>query len=176
MGTLDASLTTSSTYPGNETSFANVFAFNEFDSRANGAGNAPEWRMKIDAQRGAVLGSEMKNNCNKLARWTTESLLNGVDQMRFGFVSRVSSKDRKKHCVLGTGVYKPLDMASHINLNVDNGWGIFKAVVDICFGMSDGKYVLVKDPNKPILKLYQVNQDQHDQVDQVDRDEQVVDK
>lgn len=134
-----------------------MFAFNEFDSRAPGNGSAPDWRMKIDAQRGAVLGSEMKNNSNKLSRWTTEALLSGVDQMRFGFVSRNTPKDRKKHVILGTALYKPVDMASHINLNVYNGWGIFKALVDICFDLPDGKYVLVKDPNRPLLRFYQTN-------------------
>jgi translation initiation factor 3 subunit D len=146
-----------STLPLKETIFANVYAFNEFDSRAPGNGSAPEWRMKIDAQRGAVLGSEMKNNSCKLSRWTTESLLNGVDQMRFGFISRANPKDRKKHLIFGTSVYKPKDMENMIHLDICNGWGIFKAFVDICFGNPDGKYVLVKDPNNPLLRFYGAN-------------------
>jgi translation initiation factor 3 subunit D len=36
-----------------------------------------EWKQKLESQLGAVLASEMKNNTNKLARWTAEAMLNG---------------------------------------------------------------------------------------------------
>ena len=41
-------------------------------------------------------------------------------------------------------------------LNLNNGWGIVRTIVDMCLKMDDGKYVLVKDPNKSILRLYSV--------------------
>ncbi len=41
-------------------------------------------------------------------------------------------------------------------LNPSNGWGIVRTIVDMCLKMPEGKYVLVKDPNKPTLRLYQV--------------------
>ena len=41
-------------------------------------------------------------------------------------------------------------------LNLANGWGIVRTIVDMCLGMEEGKYVLVKDPNKPVLRLYSV--------------------
>ena len=43
-----------------------------------------------------------------------------------------------------------------MNLNLANGWGIVRTIVDMCLKMSEGKYVLVKDPNKPLLRLYEV--------------------
>lgn len=43
-----------------------------------------------------------------------------------------------------------------MNVNLANGWGIVKAVVDMCLRLAEGKYVLVKDPNKPILRFYAV--------------------
>ena len=45
-----------------------------------------------------------------------------------------------------------------MNLNLANGWGIVRTIVDMVRGMKDGKYVLVKDPNKPLLRLYEVPQ------------------
>ena len=42
------------------------------------------WRQKIDAQRGAVLATELKNNSCRLARWTAQSLLAGADLMKLG--------------------------------------------------------------------------------------------
>ena len=43
-----------------------------------------------------------------------------------------------------------------MNLNLSNGWGIVRTIVDMCLKMNEGKYVLVKDPNKPLLRLYEV--------------------
>lgn len=43
-----------------------------------------------------------------------------------------------------------------MNLNLANGWGIVRTIVDMCRGMKEGKYVLVKDPNKTLLRLYEV--------------------
>ena len=47
-----------------------------------------------------------------------------------------------------------------MNLNLNNGWAIVRTFVDMVMKEpnSDGKYVLVKDPNKPTIRLYQVPQ------------------
>jgi translation initiation factor 3 subunit D len=41
-------------------------------------------------------------------------------------------------------------------LNLNNGWAIVRTIVDMCLKMEEGKYVLVKDPNKSVLRLYSV--------------------
>lgn len=61
-----------------------IRALNEFDPRAPGAGGAPDWRTKLDSQRGAVVATEMKNNSCKLAKWTVQSVLAGADLMKIG--------------------------------------------------------------------------------------------
>jgi translation initiation factor 3 subunit D len=43
-----------------------------------------------------------------------------------------------------------------MNLNLANGWGIVRTIVDMVRSMKEGKYVLVKDPNKSLLRLYEV--------------------
>ena len=44
-----------------------------------------------------------------------------------------------------------------MNLNLNNGWAIVRTFVDMVMKEpNDGKYVLVKDPNKPTIRLYQV--------------------
>ncbi|KAL5035242.1 hypothetical protein RTP6_002964 [Batrachochytrium dendrobatidis] len=139
-----------------DTLYATIRSLNEFDPRAPGAGGAPSWRQKLDSQRGAVVATELKNNANKLCRWTIESLLASADQIRLGFVSRSNPRDRKRHGILGSMVYKPDDLATHIHLNVGAGWGLVKAFGDLCEGLDDGKYLLMRDPNKPVLKLYKV--------------------
>ena len=54
-----------------------------------------------------------------------------------------------------------------MNLNLANGWGIVRTIVDMVLKMDDGKYVLVKDPNKSVLRLYAVAADTFDEDDDV---------
>ena len=43
---------------------------------------------------------------------------------------------------------RSLDFAAQLNVSLANGWGIVRTVADLCLKMPEGKYVLVKDPNK----------------------------
>lgn len=61
--------------------------------------------------------------------------------------------------LVGWQVCKPKDFALQINLNMDNCWGIVRALVDLCMKLEDGKYLIVKDPNKQLLRLYSVPED-----------------
>lgn len=82
---------------------------------------------------------------------TSECFLTGNS-----FVSRANPKDNNRHVILGVVSFKPRDFATQMNLNLNNGWGIVRTIVDMCMAMPDGKYVLVKDPNKNVLRLYDV--------------------
>ncbi|KAL1917820.1 uncharacterized protein VTP21DRAFT_3654 [Calcarisporiella thermophila] len=151
---LDATVEVPASQP--EPVYVTVHALNEFDPRAQGAGGALDWRTKLDTQRGAVVATEMKNNSFKLARWAVQSILAGADQMKLGYVSRMNPKDPSRHVILGTQTYRPRDLAAQMNFSLANGWGIVKAIVDMCLRLDEGKYVLVKDPNRPIIRLYSV--------------------
>lgn len=139
-----------------EDQFMTLKALNEFDNKAQGSGGALDWRSKLTSQRGAVLATEMKNNSCKLARWTTQSILARADQMKLGFISRANPKANDKHVILGVVGFDPKKFADQMGLNLNNGWGIVRTIVDMCLKMADGKFVLVKDPNKPMLRLYEV--------------------
>ncbi|KAK9455354.1 eukaryotic translation initiation factor 3 subunit D [Dipodascopsis uninucleata] len=144
-------------------SFITIKALNEFDSRAPGAGGALDWRSKFASQRGAVVATEMKNNSCKLARWTVQSVLAGADQMKLGFVSRANPKDKARHVILGVVGYKPREFANQMNFNIANGWGIARSMIDMCLSLPEGKYIIVKDPNKPVIRLYEVPRDAFDE-------------
>jgi len=147
-----------------EDQFLTIKALNEFDHKAQGAGGALDWRSKLNSQRGAVVATEMKNNSCKLARWTTQAILAKADQMKLGFVSRANPKSAQNHVILGVVGYKPREFASQMNLGLSNGWGIVRTIVDLVMKISDDgtdegqdrKYVLVKDPNKSVIRLYEV--------------------
>ncbi len=74
------------------------------------------------------------------------------------FVSRVNPRSNDKHVILGVIGWKPRDFAAQMNLSLSNGWGIVRTIADMCLKHEggDGKFVLLKDPNKSILRLYDV--------------------
>jgi translation initiation factor 3 subunit D len=72
------------------------------------------------------------------------------------FVSRANPKLNDRHVILGVVGWKPRDFAQQMNLSLSNGWGIVRTIADMCLKRPEGKYVLVKDPNKQILRLYEV--------------------
>ena len=63
-----------------------------------------DWRSKLENQRGAVLATELKNNANKLAKWTAAAVIAGADMIRIGYVSRAHARDNQNHTILGTQV------------------------------------------------------------------------
>ncbi|XP_067935148.1 eukaryotic translation initiation factor 3 subunit D-like [Watersipora subatra] len=133
--------------------FITIKALNEWDSKVSGG---VDYRTKLDAQRGAVVATELKNNSFKLAKWTAGAILAGSDQLKFGFVSRASPKDSRNHHVLGVQQFKPAEFAQQMNLNMDNAWGILRCILDIVKKLDDGKYLIMKDPNKPMVRVYDI--------------------
>ena len=61
-------------------------------------------------------------------------------------------------------VCKPKDFAMQINLHMENCWGIVRAIVDLCLKLDEGKYLIVKEPNKPVMRLYSVPENAFEQV------------
>ena len=63
-------------------------------------------------------------------------------------MSRATVKDSTRHVILGMQQFKPGEFAQQIALNMDNCWGILRCVIDICMKLDEGKYLIMKDPNK----------------------------
>eukprot|EP00588_Corethron_pennatum_P015549 CAMPEP_0194266726 /NCGR_PEP_ID=MMETSP0169-20130528/1538_1 /TAXON_ID=218684 /ORGANISM="Corethron pennatum, Strain L29A3" /LENGTH=638 /DNA_ID=CAMNT_0039007481 /DNA_START=55 /DNA_END=1971 /DNA_ORIENTATION=- len=133
--------------------YMTAFALNEWDPALSGG---ISWREKIDSQRGAVLATEIKNNSCKVARWTAQSILSGADQMKVGFVSRTNKTNAYEHAIIGTQFYRPVDLAMQTAMSVGNIWGVIKMLVDMMMGKPEGKYVLMRDPNRPVVRIYSV--------------------
>jgi len=136
-----------------EYQFLSIKTLNEWNNKLPGC---VDWRQKLDTQRGAVLSNEIKCNANKLAKWTCQAILAGSHQIKLGYVSRSNMKDSARHVILGTEQFRPTEFATQINLNMDNAWGILRCIIDICMKLDDGKYLLLRDPNKQIIRLFDV--------------------
>lgn len=116
-----------------------------------------DWRLKLDSQRGAVFAHEIRNNSALLSRTVFQTLLSGIDAIKVAYVSRVAPRDASRHAVLGLQDFEPYELATQMNLNIANGFGILRAVVDLCRKLpTDCDYVLMRDPNKPLLRLYRL--------------------
>jgi len=152
--------------------FMNVKALNEWDSRYSGN---IDWRQKLDVQRGAVLANELKHNACKLSRWTVQALLAGSDILKFGYITRFNMKDSSRHVVLGTQQFKPSEFAAQINLSLDNCWGIVRCIIDQVMAQKDGKYLIVKDPNKSVIRLYDIPDSTFEDSDDEDDDDDIED-
>lgn len=108
-----------------------------------------DWRSKLDNQRSAVLAAEIKNNNAMVARWVYQALLSGVDLIKFAYVARASPNDRVRHELLALQDLEPEELASQMNLDVANGFGILKAFTDLILGMRGcSDFALIRDPVK----------------------------
>ena len=76
--------------------------------------------------------------------------------VQIGLAARVTPKDNYSHVLLATSQQKPRDLASQLNIKMANCWAIVRSIVDLCLKLDKEKYVLMKDPNKPLMYLYEV--------------------
>lgn len=154
-------------YVGKKDHLVTIKALNEYDPRAQGAGGkALDWRKNLDTQKGAIVANEMKNNSAKLARWAVQSYLAGAEQMKMGYISRANPRDAQRHVIVGIQSYKPVDFARQMNVSLANGWGIVRTIADLVLKQPEGKYVIVKDPNAPTIRLYSVPEDAFDPIEE----------
>jgi translation initiation factor 3 subunit D len=59
------------------------------------------WGKELDSMTAVCLTKEIADNAAKFCRWTCQSLLAGVEKMRFGFVQRIDDK-AINHRVVGS--------------------------------------------------------------------------
>lgn len=69
------------------------------------------------------------------------------------YISRANPRDNTRHVILSTTSIRPTDFAGQLNVSLHNGWGIVRTVADLCMKQPEGKYVLIKDPNKVCSSL-----------------------
>lgn len=168
-------------------SYLNVFSLNEWDAKAAGT---PDWRKTLDMQSTNVFAAEMKINSNKLSKFTIQAMLAGTDSMRIGLVSRAARTDASSHVVLATVSHVPTKLAPQLGLDPSNLWAILlwlvnavrrQAAADTEVMIASGRvpdeesmgplrYMLVRDPLKPSLRLYSVPMDDEEDVGDEEED------
>ncbi|KAI6648248.1 Eukaryotic translation initiation factor 3 subunit D [Oopsacas minuta] len=143
-----------------ENFYCNIRTLNEYDPKIT-----DDWRRKLELQKGAVIATELKNNSNKLAKCTISSILSGCDLIKLGYVSRDNFYSPKSHVILGTQDFLPSFLASQVSLELNNCWGVLHVLIQECLKLKEGKYFLVRDSTKHVLKLYQTSGESEDSFD-----------
>lgn len=138
--------------PGGDSQLVSAKALNEFDPK-----NQPySWRTHLETQRGAVLANELKNNAFKLGRWTAQAILSGCEVMKLGYASRSHPSDPWSHVILGVQTHFTDQFAEQIGMTRNNAFGILRNIIDLVMTWEDGKYLLLKDPTKSVMRFYEV--------------------
>lgn len=81
-------------------------------------GGKSNWKMNLDLMMAQCLTKEVQDNSNKISRWVVQSLLAGVEHIKFAFVSRRSPKDASKHVILGTYGIDTRSFQNQVNLSM----------------------------------------------------------
>ena len=84
----------------------------------------------------------------------------GADLMKIGFVKRKSPKDPTHHEIVHQMMYEPQKFALQINLSIDNAWGVLKMIAETLLAQPAGVYCILKDPNKDMVRIYSVPEDE----------------
>merc|ERR1740138_1064327 len=137
--------------PGDTTQYCSLKALNEYDPKPNYS-----WRKQIEAQRGMILATELRNNALKLGRWTAQAILAGCDVMKIGYASRVRPNDPWSHSILGVQTYQTDGFGDQIGMTRNNAYGILRNIIDTIMSYEDGKYLVMKDPTKAVMRIYAV--------------------
>ena len=97
--------TTGTMKENGEKALINVYALNEHSLERS------KWRQTIDSSIIACLNSEVSTNAFRVSRYLVQSLLAGVDFMKFAFVSRKDMGKNNEHVVVGTHTVKTVAYA-----------------------------------------------------------------
>ncbi len=153
------------TIRSNEERYVTTFALNEFEP-------STLWRKKLDKQKGAVFATAAKNNSFKVAKWTAQTFLSGANFMKIGYVSRSNFKDRTSHQLLSTQIAKPEIIANLVALTRKNMWAVMRYFVEISMKQEQGRYALVRDPNKPLIRLYKLPDPEEEEEEEEEDEEE----
>eukprot|EP00761_Pharyngomonas_kirbyi_P013197 gb/GECH01013224.1/.p1 GENE.gb/GECH01013224.1/~~gb/GECH01013224.1/.p1 ORF type:complete len:524 (+),score=164.29 gb/GECH01013224.1/:1-1572(+) len=122
--------------------------------------NAEEnWSNRLDTQSSACIGTEIKNNSVKYAKWAVESLFSGTELLKLAFVSRKHNKTPNRHNLLKTEQLYPETFLKQINIRSESLWAVLQHFINLIQAQPDGQYLIQKDPNKPTTFIYDIPED-----------------
>lgn len=145
---------------GAEPKFLKLHTVNEYNSKLTGG-----YSVKLKKELGQVLSTELKNNSCKMSRWALEASLAGAHYLKLGFVGRQQPDKGQGHRLHYIKNFHIEELFIALNLNAANSWGVFRNVLLAVHAKPDGKYVLIKEPNRLCIKLHRVTEGSNEDED-----------
>lgn len=146
---------------------SNLFVLLEWNQSRQG------WTKDLDANLNTKLNTEIIDNTNKMSRWAIQSILGGVDRMRFAFVQRVDVTSNKAHKAIGFTSQQPETFINQLNMKMSNCWAILKDLLSTVLTQEQtaADYLYMKDPSQYNYRLYYMVKTENEGEDDDDSDE-----
>ena len=139
--------------------YSNIYAMNQWKF------NKPEWD-KIDADKAAVLGGELTDNNNRVSKWALQSLFAGADNMKIVFVKRQKLFSNLKQQIIGCSTVSTYKFLNLISFQMESAWSNVKFIADYFSKQEDGEYIIVRDPIKNVLKIFNMEEQEGEEDDE----------
>lgn len=150
----------------------NLYALHEWNTKRQ------RWSVDLDTQATVCLAREVSDNQNKFVRWTVQSLLAGVEKMRFAFIQRLSEKTPDKHKVVGTQTMTTEAFAQQINLQMKNCWAIVDDIANTINAQTDkvGEYLFMREVSSANYRLIKKDLPEIDETGEEEEEEEYEDE
>eukprot|EP01063_Lacrimia_lanifica_P029940 TRINITY_DN466_c0_g1_i1.p1 TRINITY_DN466_c0_g1~~TRINITY_DN466_c0_g1_i1.p1 ORF type:complete len:559 (+),score=286.28 TRINITY_DN466_c0_g1_i1:57-1733(+) len=113
-------------------------------------------------EEGAITAPEIINNGTRLAKQAVVAHLAGCDKVKMAYVARKKADRSQSHSILHFTQYELRDLVKHTGMSFKGMWNILTKIINEVVRCKNDemqqKFVLMKDPNKPLLKLYDIGE------------------
>ena len=147
-----------------------VKTLTEYDSKLT------NWKDSFERNRDtAVFATEMKNNSCKISRWLASCVVGDCDMLKVGFVVRKTEEDPWNHQLLAVQSHSVSDLMSQMAMSQQSMWSSVLSLIEQIVGIEEetvGRYLVVKDPSKPVLNLYAIPWDEFEDAEDREGDDE----
>ena len=138
-----------------------VKTLTEYDSKLT------NWRDSFERNREtAVLSTEMKNNSCKISRWLASCVVSSCEKLKVAFVARKNEEDPWNHQLLQVQTHNVPDLMAQMAMSPQSMWSSVLSLIEQIVNVEEetvGRYLVVKDPAKPVLNLYAIPWDEFEE-------------
>lgn len=120
------------------------------------------WQRYLDSKFGEIKTTDVNNNLFCYSRWGIESIISGCKSILLGWLARQLDLSPNSHCILKCQRVSVKEFANNTCfLKPSNCWEVLNYILTELLNkeLEDGKYVILRDPNKACLRLYQVKEE-----------------
>merc|ERR1719204_815607 len=126
-----------------------------------------DWKKDLIIKGRTIALTEYSRNKAKLARWVASAVLAGASEIKLGWVVRQNVSE-KAHDILKTETIPIKTFAKSVNVTPQNMWAVLARIVSEIRKQEEGRYIMMKDPNKQTIRMYRIRQDEFENEEDLD--------